>query len=503
MALADYFHRSAVAAAQVLQGYDEAAIRERLEASPVTLAVSDEAARSSEGTALADLTVRLLARLYPTLSLQAPEQLGLHELARAINPDIELTTSSSQITIAIGSEPHRAARTIYAGSDGYTALLSASQPQPVGTSDNPFGPGVAACLAVANLFRVVFLSEHAELDDDVKLSTLTLRRAVAKSPQLGHVDIGEAALVGAGAIGHGAAWALARSPISGLLHIVDPERLDLGNLQRYVLAAREDVDREKAPLLAQHMPASLDVRTHVSDWQHFCSDYGYDWARVIVGVDSAAGRRATQATLPRWIANAWTQPGDLGVSVHPWTETGACVSCLYLPNSELPSDDHIIARALGLAGHELEVRRLLHTGQPVPRALLTEIARALSIPDEWMDAFAGRSLRELYVEGVCGGELISLARVGQAPNPVHVPVAHQSALAGVLLAGRLVADAVGHGPASTEVMRINLMRALGHELLQSAAKDPRGICICQDPVYRSAYSAKWSELKPADGSGDL
>lgn len=503
MALADYFHRSAVAAAQVLHGYDEAAIRERLEASPVTLALSDDAARSNEGVALADLTVRLLARLYPTISLQAPEQLGLHELAKAINPDIELTQARAQIAIAIGTEQDDAAKTIYAGSDGYTALLSANQPQPVGTSANPFGPGVAACLAVANVFRVVFLGEHADLDNDVKVSVPTLGRPGPESPRLDRADIGEAVLVGAGAIGHGVAWALARSPISGLLHIVDPERIDLGNLQRYVLAGRDDVDREKAPLLAQHMPASLDVRTHVSDWQHFCSDHGYDWARVIIGVDSAAGRRAAQASLPRWIANAWTQPGDLGVSVHPWTETGACLSCLYLPNAATPSEDHIIARALGIAGQELEVRRLLHTGQPVPRQLLTEIAGALSIPDEWMDAFAGRALRDLYVEGICGGELISLARVGQAPGHVHVPVAHQSALAGLLLAQRLVADALGRGPASTEVMRIDIMRALGTELLQPAAKDSRGICICQDPVYLSAYRAKWSAPKQVHGSGDV
>jgi hypothetical protein len=92
---------------------------------------------------------------------------------------------------------------------------------------------------------------------------------------------------------------------------------------------------------------------------------------------------------------------------------------------------------------------------------------------------------------VCGGALIALDKVGRPHQDVHVPIAHQSALAGILLAGRLVADVLGAGPSDTSVARIDVMRALGDELAQRAQKDLRGICICQDPVYSSAYDTKW------------
>ena len=73
-----------------------------------------------------------------------------------------------------------------------------------------------------------------------------------------------------------------------------------------------------------------------------------------------------------------------------------------------------------------------------------------------------------------------------------MPLAHQSALAGILLTARLVADASGHRRnEATQITRINVLRPLGQDLVQPAAKDPRGICICQDVVYQRAYQAKW------------
>lgn len=64
----------------------------------------------------------------------------------------------------------------------------------------------------------------------------------------------------------------------------------------------------------------------------------------------------------------------------------------------------------------------------------------------------------------------------------------------MLLAAQVVADAVGAGPLESAVARINVMRRIGQELRQVVRKDARGICVCQDPVYRAAYDHKWSGL---------
>jgi hypothetical protein len=491
MALAEYFHRSAVAASQVIAGFDEDAIRRRI--SDVTIGISLSDSSTSEGLAIADLAARLVARLYPTLILEG--QAGeLAELARLINPEIEVGTGRPDILIAIGEGVHPdAARVIYAGSEQWLAHLSTTAPVAAGESSNPFGAGTAACLAVGSIFRAVFLDGESQLDCDTQLSALdflTGSNATPGTAEVDTLDIGETVLVGAGAIGHAALWAFERAPCHGRLHVVDNERLELSNLQRYVLGTRQDEHRLKTEIAEEHA-GTIEITGYPMEWESFCAENGYHWEHVLVALDSARGRRAVQASLPMWIANAWTQPGDLGVSTHPWTETGACLSCLYLPQRASDGEDAIIAQALGLVDMPMEVRRLLHTGQPVPRALLTTIEEKLELSSGSADIFDGRTLRELYVEGLCGGTLVSLDRLGRPRQEVHVPIAHQSALAGVLLAGRIVAKRLGLGPDQTMVTRINVMQTLGADLAQPMQKDPRGLCICQDPVYRAAYDGKW------------
>src|ERR1700732_2317856 len=119
MALADYFHRSAIAASQVLAGYDGDALAERLERT--TVEVSLEEANSDEARALMDLTIRLLARFYPRLCVSgAANDLARYvELARTINPNIEIAggTGDFGIGIGLGASPGCAAP-VFAGSNG-------------------------------------------------------------------------------------------------------------------------------------------------------------------------------------------------------------------------------------------------------------------------------------------------------------------------------------------------------------------------------------------------
>lgn len=493
MAVAAYFHRSAVAASQVLAGYDEDAIAERLVGAPVAISVGDDALDAPEGRHLLDLTVRLLARLYPRLSITASCDVDpWRDLAVAINPDIEFDRSEPTAAITIGHGEQVAPMTIYAGSDGWDAHLSASEPLQLGSTDVPFGAGAAACLAAANMFRAVF--GLGDLDAQVRFSTLSMEPgATVDPPSLPTIDLGNAtALVGAGAVGQGALWALARCPLEGRLHIVDHEPLDLSNLQRYVLATPKDEGRPKVDIAVEHLPNITTIAARMS-WEAFTAAHGYRWSRVLVAVDSARARRAVQASLPRWIANAWTQPGDLGISTHPWTETGACLACVYLPAGEVPNEDELIATALGLSVEVdgLEIRRLLYTGAPPPPEFLAKVAAALNQPPEVLEAYAARPLRHLYVEGICGGAVVPLSQVGRPGQDVHVPLAHQSALAGVLLSARLAADVAGLGAPSTEVTRLNVLRAVQPFPTQPAQKDSRRRCICADEDYRNTWQAKY------------
>jgi hypothetical protein len=503
VALPEYFRRSAVAAAQVLAGFDEDAIRQRLQGVTVGMAISPEAIRHREGEALADMAVRLIARLYPRIRIETSGRRTdvLGELARSINPDIEITSDGADVAVAIGPEPPRVAPIqVYAGSEGWDARISTDRPQDIGTTPNPIGAGIAACLAAANVFRYVFLDEEA-LDLDVTVSGLDLEaRPSEKNVAVDYAKLTQDAVIaGIGAIGNAAVWALGRTSLSGRIHLVDPQEIELSNLQRYVLAARIDDKRPKVHVAREFLVDSLEAIPHQCTWAEFMAEMKHKVDRVLVALDSAADRRAVQASLPRWIANAWTQPGDFGVSVHPWDETGACLACLYLPPGALPNEDQLIAEALGIPGsnRELRIRQLLWSNAPTPRDLLEEVAAGLQIPLELLLRYEHRPIRELYVEGVCGGAVLPLDRIGQPAQNVHVPLAHQSALSGVILAGRLLAAAIDRSPKTTTVIRLNVLRPVPPYLSQKVQKDARGICICQDPVYRKAYRRKYGEA----GSG--
>jgi hypothetical protein len=495
MALADYYARSALAASQVLSGFDEERIRAVLDSARVGLAIGSDAAKCSEGRALLDLLVRLLARLYPTLVIRSgvEGQNAADEamrLARAINPNIDFA-SDPTLEIAIGTALPSAGEwpRIFVGSNGWNAFVGTTKSQTLGSSQNPFGAGAAACLAAANVFRWVFQGQGTSLDEDSIFSVLENESRLGGDADLTG-SVGDIVLVGAGAIGNASGWAFSRLPMEGVLHIVDHQAIDLGNLQRYILTERTDENKVKVEVLARYFTGRMQPDPQTLNFESFVSSKGYAWSRMILALDSSRDRRAAQASLPQWIANAWTQPGDLGVSSHDFLD-GACVACLYLAGQALENEDAIIASALGISDRLVQIRTLLHNGDGVPHDLLDSIAKARAIPIERLLPFEGRPVRDLYTEGFCGGAVIPLGAVGTPRQEVHVPLAHQSALAGLLLAAAAVRQALGLNRPGTQVTRIDVMRPLGTYLTQLAAKDQRGICICQDNDYRDIYQRKY------------
>ena len=508
MALADFFHRDAVAISQVLQGFHTDAFIAKLRGIRVAIAFGEEAATNRDGRALLALFVRLAARLYPRLTfatVPAGDRCAdeLMALARSINPNIAVSkTGTSNVGLAIGTDaPAVDAPTVYAGCDGWLARVG-TQGGPYSTSDlgNPFGAGFAACLAAANVFRFLFLPDGTNgPDDDIGFppdgtAFANLTEITLTAPLV---------LVGTGAVGNSAAWALARAPLVGQIYLVDPQVTELSNLQRYVLCARNDAGRAKVAIVGKTFTGALQALPHHGTWASFVAVHGYNWERVLVAVDSARDRRAVQGSLPRWIVNAWTQRGDLGVSSHSFVGPNACLACLYLPTQKSKSDDQLIAEGLKIPQLQDRVRFLLGSGQATGKEICDAVAAAWDIPADELEAFVDRPIRELWVEGVCGGGIIPLGEVGEAPRELQVPLAFQSALAGLLLAAETVRDVMStRGERKTTVRRLDVLRRLGDALPRPALKAGTGTCICEDQDFVAAYRTKYETETERHLGGD-
>lgn len=507
MAIADFFHRDAVAISQILHGFQIDTFREQVEGVSVAIAFGADVACSRDGRALLDLSVRLAARLYPRVTFVTAPAVGrlaeeMMSVSTSINPNIEVSKESvdpsdsirsptPSVAIAIGMDaPAVDARTIYAGCDGWLGHVGTQGPYSITDSGNPFGAGFAACISAANVFRFLFLGGGTDaLDEDIGFPP-----DAATFPELTAVTLAKApVLVGVGAVGNGAAWALARAPLVGQIYLIDPEVVDLSNLQRYVLCTRSDVKKVKAAIIAEAFVGTLKAVPHHDTWAAFVAAKGHKWERVLVAVDSARDRRAVQGSLPRWIVNAWTQTGDLGVSSHTFLGDNACLACLYLPTQMNKNEDQLIAEGLKVPQLQDQVRFLLGSGHGTSKELCDAIAAGWDVPAQRLEAFVGRPIRELWVEGVCGGAIIPLGKAGNAPREQQVPLAFQSALAGLLLAAEAVRDVLRGGTErKTLVRRVDVLRrGLGDPAPRPALKGGTGRCICEDADFVARYGTKY------------
>ena len=434
--------------------------------------------------------------MYPSLTfatVPAGDRIAdeLIALARSINPNIDASkTGTANVGLSIGVDaPTVNAPTVYAGCDGWLARVGTKGPYKTSDVGNPFGAGFAACLAAANLFRFLFLPGDTTLLD----ADASFPPDAASFPGLATSTLTDPlVLVGVGAVGNSASWALARTALIGKIHLVDPQVVERSNLQRYVLCARSDEGAIKVDIVGKEFGGPLQALPHPGTWASFLGANGYKWERVLVALDSAHDRRAVQGSLPRWIANAWTQVGDLGVSSHSFLGQDACLACLYLPTQKSKNEDQVVAEGLRVPQFRDRVRFLLGSGHATGKEICDAVATAWSIPAKTLEPYVGRPIRELWVEGVCGGAIIPLGEAGPTPRELQVPLAFQAALAGMLLAAETVLDVLTDGARRrTLVRRMDVLRPLSDPSPQPTLKAGTGNCICEDRDFVAAYRTKY------------
>jgi hypothetical protein len=133
--------------------------------------------------------------------------------------------------------------------------------------------------------------------------------------------------ISAGAITTAAAYCLARIPgAGGQLRMIDPDRFDLPNLNRYPLARRSDCGRFKTDILSDLSTEQLHIRGERDRFDgSSAGSIGPLHERVLVGVDDIPSRWAVQRAADGWIAVAGTSHFFALVSSHsPGNPCGGC-----------------------------------------------------------------------------------------------------------------------------------------------------------------------------------
>lgn len=516
MSLPRFFSRVADAVGPVAT-LDPEALAKHLAGRTVALRAAQHCDDEPGAAAGALLAVNLAARLYPRMHLSGPRGWvdAAERLASSINPEVDLSADRPSgadgglVTLRWDGDP--------CADDPGTVVTVAARGwnvhiDPVGLPDgtaNPLTELAAAALGIGEVFRVVFADmlagdgRHGRQPGGFNL--VTAGDPTGRVPTVSSVVLPDAHLVGGGAIGQACILSLVAAGVRGRINVVDPQAVELSNLQRYVLATDSDVGAAKTVLASRATAGSgLSVVEVPTAWGADGRS-GPGVAVALTALDSAIDRIGVAASLPGRVYNAWTQPADVGWSRHEAFGIEPCLACLYYPDRPRSHEYELIATALRQP--PLRVLSYLVSRQPVGAPLpMIAAVPALPVPADaaqwtrrplladlidagYLDAgeagvWAGRQIGQLYRDGICAGGLLRPPG-GAKGEAALVPLAHQSALAGVMLAAQFVAASEERlrpwRPGPVEA-RLDMLRGLPQVLARPRARTSG--CLCDDPFFR-------------------
>lgn len=238
------------------------------------------------------------------------------------------------------------------------------------------------------------------------------------------VDVGEAHLAGAGAVGNGFLTALSLFDVHGTLHIVDPDIVTSGSLNRCLWFEEADIGLSKAKRLAEVAQASVPgLRLLPADvtLQQVRNSNDPRWLkRLVVAVDSRRARRGLQAELPGEVFDASTTGVSEIVFHHYRVPTDeACLGCIYHEAPDELARERHVAESLGVSLAEVQ-----------QHLVDANAARKIQIryPHLELAAIEGQAYDSLF-KAFCAQAALATPEQHQ----VFAPFAFVSVLAGTLL----------------------------------------------------------------------
>jgi hypothetical protein len=204
------------------------------------------------------------------------------------------------------------------------------------TEDFPIGGLAAAALAAAEAFKRAMRTlgptgPHLDELAPVHRATVALGDEATPAPStLGRIDC-----VSGGAIVQAALHALMRVPaLAANVRVIEPERFDLTNVNRYSLGRRSQVGVLKVDILAGCAASPFVVTGDAARFDEETAAALSPLAPcVIVGTDNVPSRWAVQNARPEWLVVGATSEFMAIVSEHDGS--GGCAGCAH------PDDDGV------------------------------------------------------------------------------------------------------------------------------------------------------------------
>ncbi len=293
-------------------------------------------------------------------------------------------------------------------------------PYPGERSALPYGPYIAAALAVGEIYLHARLPRHVARPGgaygwDCWAQTLAVQPVPGAPTELAGLDLSGTALAGVGAVG--SIWIHTLWATPGLAgHVTladaDPKGVATTNLNRCTLFGWASLDEPKAPEAARIAgDASITWHPHHGRFE----DLGLTSILLVSAVDTNRARLALQGRYPPLVLSASTLDLRAEVLRAGPPGVGACLRC-YNPPETFLGDDERRARARD-------------GGPEVVQALAAEAGVTEADVQRWLD------------RGDCGevgARLLDTLRRQEPEPPARFAVGFTSVMAGVMLATETV-----------------------------------------------------------------
>jgi|GEM_PF-2695860 len=377
------------------------------------------------------------------------------------------------------------------GAAGWTAM--AGPEAYVGEDDNPVGPAAAAAIASIEVFKSIFAVELGgriiPLPSEFRWNLWTYGNGDF-SPEIRSLNFDDLHIFGVGAVSHSMLWLLERWPseVSGSIHLIDHDKYDHSNGQRYVGMVAEDDNEQKTDSVASRLQSrhiNLSIQKHHEDMNRFFQNKRPDCnvRLAVVGVDSTEHRRHLALKLPLRVVNMWTDGDRVGAARFGYSDDWPCLFCVYPENTKVEMDETgQISRETGLP--PAKVRELLFSGAGLNPEEVRKICESRQI--DFSQNMIGKPLRSIR------GNLCATGRipVGEGNKEVDVPFVFSSLLSGIGGFVELLHEIWGHSSDPYHwQLRIFAYPAPGN---QTTRKADKACYLCSDKGVIDILKQKYS-----------
>ncbi|MEM3159459.1 MAG: ThiF family adenylyltransferase [Nitrososphaera sp.] len=410
------------------------------------------------------------------------------------------------VTLVFGKDPVVAQnRVIYVGSAGWSICLSTRKPcgWDSAANVNRIAAMYAGTLAVGEVFKMLLssLNVKSELVDTLEYDLVTHGTTKnhpviePKIPSIMHLE--DLTIVGCGAIGQALIVALANSTyLSGRITLVDQDKLEPSNEQRYILGYEEKRGQMKVNVAQGVLGENnnlLSVTVMPMKYEDAMSAFEYSplGSEIVASVDNERTRINIQAALPRLLWNAWTDVSEgsmrYGVGRHTLDSELECVACSYFPKEKSPSSQ-LAMNAIRTGIPEAELQARIAKGDVCKPEDVERIAKTHNLVVDGLRGLVGMPLKEI-LHGECGVFNVKMPEKHETTPAPHAPV-----MAGTILASQIILSRLPLPDGARLVESVAEFESFSipsSNCLMKKRKNPS--CFCNDPVYVEAYRTKWKK----------